>query len=136
MATKKTSADDNVVELKAPEVTEEEVRDHELEQEDLLAGMPELRAPGRLRIRHKNRLKAIGIRHGKHLQALSAAQENDTDIPEEAAIGLLDLAAEVEEFGESIAIDPAAYEEWAIKHADDVAVFVALLNRYMGAVGE
>jgi len=131
MATKKTEEEVEPVELSA-----EEVREAEIEEEDLLADLPPMRKPERLRIRQKNALKTIGIRHSKHLQALRDAIENDTDIPEEAAIGLLDLAADVDEFGESIALDKAAYERWSEKNADNIDVFVALLNRYMSAVGE
>lgn len=114
----------------------EEARDVELELEEMLEGMPELRSPDRLRIRQKNALKAIGLRHASDIEKLQAVREKDAPIDEELALALMDLAAEMDEFAESIAFDKDAYEEWSIKNADNIPVFVALLNKYMTSLGE
>lgn len=131
MATKKTTEKAEVA-----QPTAEELHDDQLELEELLADLPAMRAPERLRIRHKNSLKAIGLRHADNLEALSVARENDTDVPMEVKLGLLELTADMDDFAESIAIDKTAYEEWSIANSDNVPVFVALLNKYMGALGE
>ena len=47
---------------------------------------------------------------------------------------LLDVLADVDEFAESIAADPAAYVEWSLGKGYEV--FTALLMRYASAVGE
>lgn len=131
MATKKTTE-----KAEAVQPTAEELHDDQLELEELLADLPPMREPERLRIRHKNSLKAIGLRHADNLDALAAAREDDADVPLDVKLGLLELVADMDDFAESIAVDKEAYEAWAIANSDNVPVFVALLNKYMGALGE
>ncbi|MBU3995001.1 MAG: hypothetical protein KKF42_04380, partial [Actinobacteria bacterium] len=84
----------------------------------------------------KNALKEIGLRHADDLDELRKLQESDRPVTQELTLALMDMAAEMEEFCESIAFDKDAYEEWAIKNSDNISVFVALLNKYVGALGE
>ncbi len=116
--------------------TAEEVREAELEIADLLAGMPALRPPTALRMRHKNALKAIGLRHAGDMEALREVRENGREIDPELTISLMDMAAEMDEFAESIAFDKKAYEDWSIANSENIAVFVTLLNQYTDSLGE
>lgn len=138
MTTKKTTKpvkedavkEDAVEELE--QLTEEESRDIELSEAELLEDMPELREPTQLRIRHKNRLAAIAYKLDAAGIAGKKIRKSDTTM----MIALMEVIGEIDEFAESIAYDKVAYEEWAIANSDNQEVFLALFHRYMSAVGE
>ncbi|UOR02060.1 hypothetical protein MUN77_01630 [Leucobacter allii] len=109
----------------------------ELNDEELLADMPELRSPARLRMRHKNRLLALATRMHKRLGAKGVkVKDGRAKLTMDDMLGMLDICAEIDEFAESIAIDRDAYEEWAEANSDNHAAFIAILMRYQEAMGE
>jgi hypothetical protein len=106
-----------------------------LSDDELLADLPELKSPGRLRLRQRNVIMAIALRLNAFVgddddsdEGLSL-DENDPRLPQ-----LLDILAEIDEFAESIAVNREAYVEWA--EGKDYDHFTALLQRYASAVGE
>ncbi|MGK0740437.1 hypothetical protein ACSHWG_00910 [Leucobacter sp. Z1108] len=134
MAEKDTKAPS--LKMKAPGASKAiDAHESELEVVDVLAGMPELRAPYALRLRHRNRLIGIILKPGRKelLEDFAAASDEDSY---HSQTEMLEILADIDEFAESIATDPAEYAEWAQKHSQDINVFVALLNRYLAAVGE
>lgn len=108
----------------------------ELEQrlsvDEILADMPELRAPEKLRIRHRSQLMSIFLRADE--QGILTGGEQISDISK--IEGMLTLLSEVDDFAESIAVDKEAYERWSIANGDNHEAFVAILTRYASAVGE
>lgn len=113
------------------ELTAEEIREQELADAELLADLPELRPPHALRVRHKNRLMAVALR----LQE-KGVKYGTKNRSVESQIAMLDAIADIDEFAESIAYDKEAYEEWAIKNAENIAAFFAILSRYTATLGE
>lgn len=106
-----------------------------LSEDELLADLPELKAPGKLRIRQRNVIMAIALK----LKAFVGDDEDDDgsfemDEDDPRLPQLLNILAEIDEFAESIAKDPIEYAEWA--EGKDYDVFTALLQRYASAVGE
>ena len=109
----------------APE-TEPEVTDDEL-----LAGLPELIAPTKLRLRQRNKIMAMANR----LSALTDADgQINIEVGDPSFTELLDVLADVDDFAEAIAVDSSAYIEWS--HTASYEQFGALLTRYASAVGE
>lgn len=104
-----------------------------LNEDELLADMPALREPHRLRLRHRNRFMRLLIQ--AEADGIIGADADEMADPEKMA-KILDLLTEIDEFAQSIAVDQQAYEEWSIKHASDYEVFMAILSRYASAVGE
>lgn len=115
-----------------------------LSEDELLDGMPELKAPNRLRVRERNKILTLSIKLNA-FRSDDEQQADDADGDDAAAAItmnaddprmplLLDVLADIDEFAESIATDPVAYVEWSIGKGYDV--FTALLMRYASAVGE
>lgn len=106
-----------------------------LSDDELLADIPELKAPGRLRLRQRNVIMAIALRLNGFIgddedsDGKISLDEDDPRLPQ-----VLDILAEIDEFAESISVDPEAYAEWA--EGKEYDVFTALLQRYASAVGE
>lgn len=140
MTAKKTTADKAEVKAaKDAEGTAAEELETKLNVDELLEDMPELRAPHRLRLRHKNALKTLAARVGARAASLPETIKKSAggfDLKTEEMLLFLDLAAEIDEWAESIAVDKEAYELWAEARQDDPAPFLAIMNRYMDAVGE
>lgn len=102
-------------------------------EDELLATLPELASPLKLRLRQRNRLMKLAL----SLRSLvpEGAEEIDTDnLADEDLVRLLDVLADVDEFAESIAVDKEAYVAWA--QAASYEHFTAILGRYSSAVGE
>jgi hypothetical protein len=105
--------------------------DAELADAELLGDMPELKAPHKLRIRDRNRLMRLVLE----------SELLDGDAPEPGAepstedtLTMLTLIEGIDEFAESIAVDPVAYIEWA--EGKDYDAFLAIMNRYAVALGK
>ena len=145
-ATKKTAAaEPAAIEPATPEDAllspTEAALDKELDSEELLADLPELRAPHQLRLRHRNRLILLVAK--AHDRGLFKSPEEAEKAKASGTLGdvaeievMLDLLAEVDEFAESIAVDPEAYAAWATKNSDNMEPFMAILSRYAVSVGE
>ncbi len=104
-----------------------------LSEDELLADLPELKAPGKLRVRQRNVIMAIALK----LRAFTGDDEDgsiDLDEDDARLPLLLDVLAQIDEFAESIAVHPDEYAAWA--EGKDYEVFTALLSRYSSAVGE
>lgn len=114
------------------EPSAEEAHERELAEEDLLADMPALREPHRLRVRHRNRILRVAL----HASGLDIEAATSEDADPEAQIALLELLADVDEFAESIAVDKEAYAAWSESKSDKYDVFMAILNRYAVISGE
>lgn len=111
----------------AGEKTAIESLDEKLRDDEVLADLPELKEPIKLRIRERNVLLELVMR----ADLMSKADGAD-ELAEKMAA--LDLMAGIDEFAESIAVDKNAYVEWAEKQGYDA--FLALLNRYSTALGK
>lgn len=114
-----------------PEIVDEksalEVLDEKLRDDEVLADLPELKDPIKLRIRERNVLLELVMR--------ADAMSKDENADEVAAkMAALDLMAGIDEFAETIATDKNAYVEWA--EAQSYDAFLALLNRYSAALGK
>lgn len=114
-----------------PEIVDEksalEVLDEKLRDDEILADLPELKDPIKLRIRERNVLLELVMR--------ADAMSKDENADEVAAkMAALDLMAGIDEFAETIATDKNAYVEWA--EAQSYDAFLALLNRYSAALGK
>lgn len=103
-----------------------------LSDDELLADLPELKAPGKLRLRQRNQVMKIALKLRSFTGDAEGEFELDEDDPRLPA--LLDILAEVDEFAESIAASRDDYSAWA--EGKDYEVFTALLSRYASAVGE
>lgn len=146
--TKKTQTAKKPQAAKADPVVDEEVvsgeimtdaeleREEELAREDLLEDMPELLDTRRFRLRHKNQLKEIYFRYKTDLDKARDVSGSDKEMPPELGLRLEAMAGEIDMFAQTIAFDAEAYEDWAVENSSDVAVFVALLTKLMGALGE
>jgi hypothetical protein len=107
-----------------------ELHDAALEREELLAGMPELKPAHRLRIRDRNRIASIIFKS----PLFERERQGGDDMSAEDIDAMLELAAQIDEFAESIAVDADAYAEWAA--GKDHQTFFAILDVYASAVGE
>lgn len=145
MTAKKTTKTTNPAEIEAGdeaaeivEVTAADEREAALDKEEMLADMPALRAPVRLRLRHKNGLTRIGLLYRNKLAELGVEADKDGNatVTTDQAMLMLDVAAEIDEWAEGIAEDPKAYELWAEANKDNPEKFLAIMDRYMSAVGE
>lgn len=109
-----------------------------LSEDELLADMPALVPPAKLRIRQRNTIMKLAFR----LRDIIPDSEDgvvsvdlDLESLDDEVLGkLLDAMADIDDFAESIAVDKAAYAEWS--QGKDYEVFSALLGRYSSAVGE
>ncbi len=104
-----------------------EVLDEKLRDDEVLADLPELKEPIKLRIRERNILLELVMRADQ----MSKAEDADEVSTKMAS---LDLMAGIDEFAETIAVDKNAYIEWSEKQSYDA--FLALLNRYSAALGK
>lgn len=123
--------------------TAEAILEAEIEKEDLLADLPPLREPHRLRLKHRNVLTTILMDSGlldDDGEEGEDGEDEKLDLRNPAhrdkIKDVLKLAEQVDEFAESIAVNPLEYAVWAEKHSNDVDVFLALLNVYANASGE
>ena len=109
-----------------------------LSEDELLADMPSLIPPAKLRIRQRNTIMKLALSLRDLMpddgdEAVSV--DLDLDNLEGADLEkLLDAMADIDDFAESIALDKTAYAEWS--QGKDYEVFSALLSRYSSAVGE
>jgi len=116
------------------------------ELDELLADMPELCPPHKLRYRDRARVQEIAAEAvGRGVIVLKDDDEGDGenegiefDVRREEDRARLralhDVVAMIDEFAESIALDPEAYTEWSIGKNEEY--FFAILTRYDEAVGE
>ena len=126
---KPTPADGKDPEVPAMEDVDVEARhEAELDEEELLKDLPALRSPLKLRQRHRSHLMRI-------FMAMSDDDGNlDTDtVTEEEMFSLLD---QLDDFFESIADDRAEYDRWASGPIGTEDKLIAIMNRYMRALGE
>jgi hypothetical protein len=117
-----------VVAVDIPEPTEAEVA-HEatLNADELLADLPKLKEPTKLRLRERNRLLTLMF----NSQAL--AEDGKIDGRDEQ-LAILDLMAGIDEFAESIAVNQEEYVVWA--EGRTYEAFIAILDRYAVALGK
>lgn len=134
MSKKNEPIDENVIEevtVVEEEIVDEksalEVLDEKLRDDEVLADLPELKDPVKLRIRERNILLELVMRADQ----MSKAEDADEVSTKMAS---LDLMAGIDEFAETIAVDKNAYIEWSEKQGYDA--FLALLNRYSAALGK
>lgn len=116
-----------------PEVSAEDILENELRTEELLADLPELRPPHRLRLRHRNQIILV-VARAEESGAIDAISSGSTSLSSFTPV--MNMLAEIDEFAESIAEDKEAYAEWAEKNATNYDAFLAIMNRYSRAVGE
>jgi hypothetical protein len=117
-----------------------------LEQDAILADMPELVPPYRLRFRDKARFRSLlldvaasgvfdGIDAGDTEGGELEVDKNSIDPEMIDRVKHIDqMCGDIDEWAESVAIDRDAYIEWS--RGKDYDVFFAILNRYQDALGE
>lgn len=124
----------------AAEPTEFEQEQERLAAEaELLAELPALMPQHRLRVRQKNMLKRIMLTFGPVFAALraTAGEDGKTDaskLTRDQYDQMFDALEAIDEFGEAIATDKAAYIAWSEGKGD--AEMYALYGRYTRAQGE
>jgi hypothetical protein len=105
---------------------------------ELLGELPALPGANELRISERGRIRSIMIRAEKTGIFETATIEVDADSDDEAMIEKIEaldkLCAQIDDWAESIAPDPAAYIRWSRGKGYDH--FFAILDRYQSAVGE
>lgn len=138
MATKNTTKKTADEKPEVEEVSEaaEEV-DRELSDEELLADLPALRPPHRLRLRHKNRIMGLFLKARREglLEKLEGGDDKEKD-DLSTLEPVFKLLEDVDDFAESIAEDEEAYIAWAEANSDNYPAYMAIMNRYVSAVGE
>lgn len=117
-----------VVEEVEVEVTEfEKELERKLGDDEILADMPALKPAEKLRIRERNRLLRL-------VMLADDASSNENATERETQLAALELMAGIDEFAESIALNPDAYVAWAEGQGHET--FIAILNRYATALGK
>lgn len=111
-----------------------ELHEERLAREELLAGMPELKPAHKLRIRDRNKVAAIIFNTSLFDRAEELEGVDESELSKDDIADMLEVAAQIDEFAESIAVDREAYIEWAA--GKDYDVFFAILDLYGSAVGE
>lgn len=144
MATKKSTTTKSIVESESAQE-----RETTMEQADLLADVKGiLPKPERLRIRHQNALMKLQLELMPVFEELYERDEDGEIVRNEdgdaliaegadrvsASVALADMAAQVDEWAETVALDKDAYQEWAGGKGADT--FLALLSYYRGKSGE
>lgn len=99
--------------------------------DELLADLPELIPPHKLRLRTRNKVLKLAA---SLLEYQDEDGELNFDASSPAFAAMLDVLADTDDFAQSIAADEAAYVAWAEKAGYEH--FTALLMRYASAVGE
>lgn len=142
MATRKITAESDI-DATEPVTDVEETDDDDLtsedrearereriaEEDELLADMPPLADPHRLRIKHQNALKRISLKAAPTFKKLRAGDRGDDTLE-----GLFVLSEQIDAFAESIAKRPDDYAEWSA--GKDENVMLAIFGRYSRARGE
>lgn len=117
---------------KADEPKALQERDNAIELSELLSDMPELRAPEKLRVRHRNQLARLAMKLAS--ANIHEAVEKNKDLTDEQVDIMLDVMADIDDFAESIAYDADAYADWSA--GKELKHFMAIFDRYASAVGE
>jgi hypothetical protein len=104
-----------------------EAHEAELSEDELLADMPKLAAPLKLRIKQRNALVKL-------VMQAESFQKDNSDDETASKLVILDLIGGVDEWAESIAFDQEAYVDWAQGRGHET--FLALMNRYSVALGK
>lgn len=137
MATNKTNPE-TVEDITEPTALELE-QETEAEEADLLADMPTLTAPDKLRIKHQNALRRLSLQVAPSFERLRGLRDDDgvlsaEDMDAESYEGIFLATELIDAFAESIAKDPEAYADWAA--GKDANTFFAILSRYTRTSGE
>lgn len=137
MATNKTNPE-TVEDITEPTALELE-QETEAEEADLLADMPTLTAPDKLRINHQNALRRLSLQVAPSFERLRGLRDDDgvlsaEDMDAESYEGIFLATELIDAFAESIAKDPEAYADWAA--GKDANTFFAILSRYTRTSGE
>lgn len=153
MATKKptTSTPAKVTEPPAEKVVEptaEEIKDVEIARDELLAGVPELRPAARFRLVHRhafNELSLLAVKNDVN-KFFDRVREESTDPKNDSKAALIEsmegaqkfaeFVAEIDLWAESIAVDPAEYEKWALSLEEPATVLLLLYMKYQEDLGE
>jgi hypothetical protein len=104
-----------------------EAHESGLSEDELLADLPKLVEPTRLRIRQRNDL----------LTLVMGAEEfsQDSSLDDTASkVAILNMMADIDDWAESIAFDKEAYALWS--EGQGYESFLALMNRYSVALGK
>lgn len=140
MANKKNENEDQfIAEVESALVKSDEAqaRDKYAERDELLADMPMLRKPHHLRIRHQNRFLEIQM-HLRPLLTRLADKDGNIDldlntVDDKTVLDMMEGAALIDEFAESIAFKPEEYAKWA--QAKSPEYFWAIFAQYAEAQG-
>jgi len=108
-----------------------EKHDDELDEEQLLKGIPALLPPEQFRQKHRSRILAM-------LSDLGDVTDDDGQVIQspEATKKFLAMLGDADEFFESIAADRDGYVRWATNLKNSEQIFATLIAKYARAVGE
>lgn len=131
---------ENAVTDDAAEATELELeQEQEATEAELLAGLPKMAEPHRLRMRQKNMLKRIAFAFGPFFEALRATADEDgvthaNLLAPDDYEAMFDALDAIDAFGEALAVNKDAYVAWSEGKGE--AEMFALYKRYQRAAGE
>ena len=130
MAEKKTVETETIEALDEP--TEFQTEQEKIaEENELLADLPQLTDPKKLRIKHQNALKRISLAAAP---VFKRAREEGDQRNEETVEAMLVMMEQIDDFAEAIAKRPDEYAEWS--GGKDEEYMLAIFSRYMRALGE
>jgi hypothetical protein len=137
------AAVDEAVEATVP--TPSELADAKIERDELrkelLADMPALRPAYRFRLRHRNDFANLSLEAIKSGAFDRDNMDYDLSVPKdiEDFQKLQEFVATIDEWAESIAEDPAEYDEWSqrvVAEGRGEETFMALFTTYQADLGE
>lgn len=103
-----------------------------LNEQAVLAGVPELLPPTMLRARQRGAIIVLSVRTS---ELASSVDQLDVDHPD-AIASTYELLGDIDEFFESIAVDRDAYLAWSQGLQNSEQIFAVLVTKYARAVGE
>lgn len=112
--------------------TAAEKHDAVLDEASVLANVPELLPPTKLRTAQRGRVIVLSQRLALLLDPKGGLDLEDPDV----LAASYSVLGEADEFFESLAVDHDSYIGWAQGLADSEQIFAMLIGKYARAVGE
>lgn len=112
--------------------TAAEKHDAVLNEASVLANVPELLPPTKLRTAQRGRVIVLSQRLALLLDPKGGLDLEDPDV----LAASYSVLGEADEFFETLAVDHGAYIGWAQGLADSEQIFAMLIGKYARAVGE
>lgn len=117
---------------KTPRTSATDKHEAALDEAAVLAGVPELLPPTKLRAGQRGRIIVLSQRLALLLDPKGGLDLEDPNV----LAASYSVLGEADEFFETLAVDHDAYVEWAQGLADSEQIFAMLIGKYARAVGE